>query len=263
MKTILLLLVSTCIFAQTPISGIDYTLTRTVDNTVNNYFNVGTIKTTGMSVEVIISCNSATWPSSKRYNFQLGGNPYTGWMKVPSSNNSIVTDWDLQIYMYGDSTQLRVKNVASHGGTVPVNITISANGNTDAKFYPNAGTGSDASNLYTYISFNPEIISSSLGFKPYSNTATTTSGVATFYLTSDKTAGGTALYGTNVYPNIVVNDAAANYTYGWSLSGDKKTLTVTTKVSSQNVVALVGLTLIGVPANVPNGTTVYLTCFGL
>ena len=263
MKTILLLLVSLCAFGQVPISGTDYPVTRTVNNTLNDYVNIGTITPSGMSVEIVISCNNATWKSSKKYNFQIGGNPYVGWMRVPNSNNSAVVDWDLQIYMYGDSTQMRIKNISSHGGSTPVTITISAKGNSDAKFYSNSNTGNDATNLFTYISFNPEVMSTALGFKPYSNTATTTSGVATFYLTSDKTVGGSALYSTNVYPNIIVNDAASNYTYGWVLSGDKKTLTVTAKVSSQNVVALVGLTLIGVPANVPNGTTVYLTCFGL
>lgn len=57
------------------------------------------------------------------------------------------------------------------------------------------------------------------------------------------------VYFDNDRLNIVVEG-------GWTLSADKKTLTVTAKVSSQTDVALIGLTVLGVPTNVTNGTSV-------
>lgn len=90
----------------------------------------------------------------------------------------------------------------------------------------------------------------------YTNSANTTTGNATFYLTSDKTSSGAALFSSA--PAIVptINDSDNNYSYEWSLSGDFKTLTVNCKVSSGINVALLGLTLLGAPANVANGITV-------
>jgi len=96
----------------------------------------------------------------------------------------------------------------------------------------------------------------------YQNTGTTTSGSVVFYLTSDKTASGTALY-TNVRIVMpIVNDVTLNYTYGWTISVDKKTLTVTARYAPGLNVALVGLTLLGVPVNVPNGTSVSVLVIG-
>jgi hypothetical protein len=79
-------------------------------------------------------------------------------------------------------------------------------------------------------------------------------GVATFYLTSDKTSSGTALYSNidSVLP--IVNDAANNYTYGWAVSMDKKTLTVTTKLTSG--VTVLGISVLAAPTNAANGTIV-------
>lgn len=90
----------------------------------------------------------------------------------------------------------------------------------------------------------------------YSNTTTTTSGNAVFYLTTTGLLSGEALYTNVTHVTPVINDSAYNYTYGWTLSADKKTLTVTAKVSSQTAVALIGLTVLGVPTNVTNGTSV-------
>lgn len=90
-------------------------------------------------------------------------------------------------------------------------------------------------------------------------------GVATFYLTDDGTAGGKAIF-RNVYKpstNFWVDDANAPYMFGgWALSGDKKTLTINVKQSAGIVIALLGLTLLGVPTNAANGTEVNLSIWG-
>lgn len=95
----------------------------------------------------------------------------------------------------------------------------------------------------------------------YTNTATTTSGAATFYLTSDKTVTGTALYTTVNYINPVVNDINANYVYSWVISG--KTLTVTAKSAAPTgVIGILGISVLGAPTTVVNGTTISVTVFG-
>lgn len=95
----------------------------------------------------------------------------------------------------------------------------------------------------------------------YTNTATTTSGLATFYLTADKTATGAALYTTVTYINPVVNDINANYVYSWVISG--KTLTVTAKSAAPTgVIGLLGISVLSAPTTVANGTTISVTAFG-
>lgn len=97
----------------------------------------------------------------------------------------------------------------------------------------------------------------------YFNTATTTSGVATFYLTSDKTSTGTALYSVVDLIMPIINDATLNYTYGFSTYNSlTKSITVTAKVSAGINVALLGLTLLGAPASVPNGTSIQVLVKG-
>lgn len=99
----------------------------------------------------------------------------------------------------------------------------------------------------------------------YTNTAAVAGGAGnvTFYLTSDKTSTGTALY-TNVnFVCPIVNDSTQNYTYSWSAYNPAtKSITVNVKVSAGLNVALVGLTLLGVPANVANGTNVQVLVKG-
>lgn len=96
----------------------------------------------------------------------------------------------------------------------------------------------------------------------YTNTATTTSGTATFYLTNDKTSTGTALYTTVTYVNPVVNDVTANYVYSWTISG--KTLTLTAKSAvPTGVIALLGISVLGAPTAVANGTTISLLVKGV
>lgn len=131
----------------------------------------------------------------------------------------------------------------------------------DGWFYPLS------SNPSNYLTTVPAQSWASITGKPtipndYTNNATTTSGVSVYYLTSDKTISGTALYSnvTSVLP--IINDANNNYTYGWTISGDKKTLTVTSKASQATFISLLGLSLLGAPANVANGTTVSVTVKG-
>jgi hypothetical protein len=100
------------------------------------------------------------------------------------------------------------------------------------------------------------------GIADYTNAATVSGGAGSsvFYLTSDKTATGTALYSTINAVNPIVNDSASNYTYGWTISTDKKTLTVTTK---SNTTGLAGLLNVLLPASaVANGTVVNVVVKG-
>lgn len=92
----------------------------------------------------------------------------------------------------------------------------------------------------------------------YYNTANTAggSGNVVFYLTSDKTSTGTALYTNINYVNPIVNDASTNYTFGWTYNSGTKALTVNVKAAVGINVALLSLTLLGVPSNVADGKTV-------
>ncbi len=98
----------------------------------------------------------------------------------------------------------------------------------------------------------------------YTNTGTVAGGAGNvvFYLTHDKTSTGVALY-TNVnYVSPIVNDSSLNYTYGWSYNSGTKALTVNVKQATGIAVALVGLTLLGVPSPTPNGTSVQILVKG-
>ena len=120
-------------------------------------------------------------------------------------------------------------------------------------------TLSVSSNSLTISSGNTVVIPD---YNSYTNTATTTTGVATFYLTSDKTSSGTALY-TSVNSIIpMINDANGNYSYGWTVSGDLKTLTITAKIAAATNIPLLGLSLLAPPANVADGTSVIVLVKG-
>jgi hypothetical protein len=84
--------------------------------------------------------------------------------------------------------------------------------------------------------------------KEYTGTASVSAGIAQYYLTVDGSAPSDSIF-TNVnYMKAEVNDADNNYSYTYSLSGDKRTLTVTVKVAS--VVAGV-LTFTAAPNSTP------------
>lgn len=93
----------------------------------------------------------------------------------------------------------------------------------------------------------------------------TTAGVATFNLTDDNTATGNALF-SNVYKeaaNFWVDDA--NNTYqpgGWSLSVNKKVLTINLNRSSSTLLSLLGVNVLGAPAAAPVGTVLNATFWG-
>ncbi len=87
--------------------------------------------------------------------------------------------------------------------------------------------------------------------KEYTGDTTTTSGTASFYVTTDGTSGGDPIF-TNVnFYSAVINDSTSTYNYAYTLSGDKRTLTVTARkvIISGGVLAI---------QNVPNGTEVKL-----
>lgn len=96
--------------------------------------------------------------------------------------------------------------------------------------------------------------------KPYEHTVAVAGGAgnAVFYITSDKTSTGTALYSTIDYVNPIINDSTINYSYGWSYNTGTKALTVNAKNSLGLNIALLGLTLLGTPSNVANGTNVFV-----
>lgn len=103
------------------------------------------------------------------------------------------------------------------------------------------------------------------GVKMLAGQVITTGGVATYYLTDTGGAGGSALF-ANVYGETLdfeVNDSVNSYRYSWSLSGDRKTLTVTvTRSAPTGLIALLGLNLTSAPVPTPNGTAVRMTVWG-
>lgn len=101
------------------------------------------------------------------------------------------------------------------------------------------------------------------GAADYYNSATTTSGTATFYLTDNKLSTGTALYSQINYVNPLVNNVNGNYTFGWTVSPDLKTLTVQSRVATNTaVIALIGISVLGSTVQVPNGTTIQVLVKG-
>lgn len=73
----------------------------------------------------------------------------------------------------------------------------------------------------------------------YTKSATVASGVAVFYLTTDGTSTGTAIFpnGPNMDSvNAFVSDATASYQMGYALTNSNKTLTVTAnKLTTANI----------------------------
>lgn len=85
-------------------------------------------------------------------------------------------------------------------------------------------------------------------------------GNAVFNITNDGTSTGTALCpnGTMLNsPNLSVNDATAPYQFSWAWSNSNKTMTVLSQKASG--LAVLTFTLLGIPAPVPNGTSVNAT----
>lgn len=115
-------------------------------------------------------------------------------------------------------------------------------------------TLASSNTLITITGSHPSFTVGSSLMATYSNTASTTSGVAVFYLTNNKTSSGTALYSDVSYVNPVINDVSTNYLYGWTISVDKKTLTISAKNSS--LVTILTISVVAAPTNVTNGTVI-------
>lgn len=90
----------------------------------------------------------------------------------------------------------------------------------------------------------------------YSGVVAGGAGNVIFYLTDNGASNGNALFSSVKAVIPIINDASVNYTYGWVVSADRKTLTINAKASAGINVALLSLTLLGVPGNVANGTVV-------
>jgi hypothetical protein len=87
--------------------------------------------------------------------------------------------------------------------------------------------------------------------KEFTDTAMTASGNAVFHLTVDGSPTGTAIFTNANYFKAEVSDADNLYRYSYSLSPDKKTLTVTVKTGEISVGDLVFNSAV-------NGTPVYI-----
>jgi hypothetical protein len=89
---------------------------------------------------------------------------------------------------------------------------------------------------------------------------TTVGGVAGFSLTD---GSGNALF-TNVdYFKAEISDSTNSYNYAYSLSGDKKTLTITsTRSAPTGVISLLGINLLSAPTATPVGTAVNIIVIG-
>lgn len=92
----------------------------------------------------------------------------------------------------------------------------------------------------------------------FADQTTTTSGIATFYLTDDKTVTGVPLFTEAPMATFYFDDPTADIGTAASLSGDFITLTVTMQKQNTNIVTILGINVIGsiTMANVVDGTIV-------
>lgn len=92
----------------------------------------------------------------------------------------------------------------------------------------------------------------------FADETTTTSGVAIFYLTDDKTATGIPLFTENPMCTFYFDDPTADIGVTTTLSGDFITLTVTMKKQLINLVTVLGISVVGsiTMANITNGTVI-------
>ena len=138
--------------------------------------------------------------------------------------------------------------------TTTTKAQLAAISSMPANYYPLTG---NPSNFLTSV---PAQSWASIIGKPaidYTNSANTVADSAVFYLTNDKTSTGTALYSTVTYVNPIINNRNGNYTFDWTVSSDKKVLTVKSKVATNTaVIALLGISVLGSTVNVSTGTTI-------
>lgn len=100
--------------------------------------------------------------------------------------------------------------------------------------------------------------------REYAHTlATNASGVAVFYLTDTGLASGNALFTSIRSVQPQVNDGTTIYGFGWTISADMKTLTMTVRKSATPVLSLLGLNILAAPALAPAGTLVNVFVAGV
>lgn len=198
------------------------------------------------------------------------------WQKVNKSTitftSSQITNFDTTVIGVGNANYKPLAYTPSYSeiiaslGFVPLNGT----GNTSQYF---RGDGSIA----TFPTIPPAQVqadftqtnTSAVDYiknKPlpdYTNTVAVAGGAgnAVFYITSDKTSTGTALYTNITHVNPIVNDSSTNFTYGWSYNPTTKALTVNSKAGVTGIVIL-GISLLGAPVNVANGTNIQVLVKG-
>lgn len=75
---------------------------------------------------------------------------------------------------------------------------------------------------------------------------TITSGVATFYITSDGTSGGTALcYAAPDHVNVIVNDPDNTFGVGYTVTNSNKNLNITVNARSFSATTILGISVLG------------------
>lgn len=96
--------------------------------------------------------------------------------------------------------------------------------------------------------------------------ATTTAGKASIYATDDGTNTGNPMFVNGVYnANGKANDSTIITASSWAAVGLLITVTITKNVATGLVIPALGITVVGTDtvSNVPDGTAVTLTLFGL
>lgn len=94
------------------------------------------------------------------------------------------------------------------------------------------------------------------GLFPIGRTVTVANGNAVFYLTDDNTPTGNALFKNLVTVMIRPNEVGSSFSSGpYTLSADKKTVTIAVSKSTATNVALIGLSVLTAPAPA-NGSTI-------
>lgn len=222
--------------------------------------------TVSSNIKAITPTNIANWNTAFSWGnhaslYPLLSGSYTNpsWI-VSLPNTKITYSGNTTQYLRGDGT-------AATFPTIPTNTNQLTNG---SGFIITEIDGSVTNEIQT-LSISGNQISISSGntitlpipaISDYYNTANVAagSGQVVFYLTSDKTSTGTALYSTIDAVIPIINDVTQNYTYGWSYNSGTKALTVTARTNLTAVVALVTV-LLG-PSNVANGTSVQILVKG-
>ena len=89
-----------------------------------------------------------------------------------------------------------------------------------------------------------------------------TAGTGTINLTADATTGGTALFANINNVQVTVNDATTVWPCSWSVSANKKVLTVTVNKAATPLLSLLGINILAAPTAAPIGTVVQVLAFG-